>query len=113
MNAMTEITAIQTTVAKPTQKKKGLRRPTHPGKFLLHEILRPNKLSITDAANRLGLPRKDLNLFVVGKRRCTAKIAKKLSSGTGTSVDFWLNMQKNIDVWLANKISDGDVKPLF
>lgn len=109
---ITETKTTSNTVGLTIKKPGRARRPTHPGKFLLREILRPNQLSISETARRLGISRKDLSLFVVAKRRCTAKLAKKLSCATGTSVEFWLEMQMNLDVWLANHISGANVKPL-
>lgn len=107
------VTAIEE--KQPTLNKKPVRarKPTHPGKFLLREILRPNKLSISEAARRLDLERKDFSLFLMGKRRCTPKLAKRLSVGTGTSVDIWLNLQNKTDIWLSNQISAETVKPLL
>lgn len=90
------------------------RKPTHPGVFLREEILKPNKLGVNEAARRLGVSKMSFSLFISGKRRCTANLARRLSDGTGTSIELWLEMQHKLDKYLAKKIKvEGAIKPLL
>ena len=74
--------------------RKRIRKPTHPGIVLLEEVLKPYGISITDAAKQLSVSRKHL-----GKARMTPEIAAKIAAATNTTVQSWLNMQTNLDVW--------------
>ena len=77
------------------------RPPTHPGKMLLEEFLKPRALSQTEAAARMGIPLNRLNEIVRGKRGITADTALRLAKLLGTDAHSWLNLQNAWDLWHA------------
>jgi len=77
--------------------------PVAPGEVLLEEFLRPLGISQTDAARRLGMSLNRLNEIVNGKRGVTADTALRLSDMLGTSPQFWLNLQMNLDLFEAQR----------
>lgn len=81
-----------------------VRKPTHPGVFLKHEILEARGVSITSAAKMLKINRKALVRFLNERAKCKPIMAKKLSVFTGTTTEFWLNMQTRYDIWEADTI---------
>lgn len=75
------------------------RPPTHPGEMLLEEFLRP--LGITQAAfaERIGVSYVRLNSLINERRGVTPDTALRLARATGTSAEFWLNLQRDWDLW--------------
>jgi antitoxin HigA-1 len=66
-------------------------------------------------ADALGLSRLSINELVVGKRNLTEGVALRLARLTGTSVEFWLNLQRDYSLWNAAR-EDAEIiaaiKPL-
>jgi len=77
------------------------RRPTHPGEILLEEFLVPLGITQRDAAERLKISYPRMNEIVNGKRAVTPDTALRLSRFTGTSAEFWLNLQQAVDLYDA------------
>ena len=77
------------------------RRPTHPGQILLEDFLVPLGITQRDAAERLKISYPRMNEIVNGKRAVTPDTALRLSRFTGTSAEFWLNLQQAVDLYDA------------
>lgn len=73
----------------------------HPGLIFNERILIPHKISQTGAAKSLHMSRKQISLFVNGEATVSILLAKKLEISTGISAGFWLNIQKNYDLYMA------------
>ena len=85
---------------------KRLRKPVHPGKVFLYDVLTPLGLTITEAALMMGITRKSLSELINGRSSCSPQMALRIAKVTGTSAESWLNMQTKLDLWKArqNKI---------
>lgn len=77
------------------------RPPTHPGEMLLEEFLRPLGMTQTELAERIHVSYPRVNEIVNGKRGVTPGTALRLSRLLGTTPEFWLNGQRNWDLWHA------------
>ena len=77
------------------------RKPTHPGEVLLEDVIKPLGLTITDAAQKLGVSRKALSELVNQKSGLSPEMALRISDATGTSPESWLNMQTKLELWNA------------
>jgi antitoxin HigA-1 len=77
-------------------------KPIHPGEVLLEEFLKPLNLSQTKLAQDLRVPARRINEIVLGKRRLTLDTALRLARYFGNSVPFWLGLQMDYDLDLAN-----------
>lgn len=77
------------------------RTPTSPGEILKEEFLKPMGLTQVELAKRMGVPIQRLNTVVTGKRAVTAETAILLAGVLGTSPNFWMNLQTNLDLWRA------------
>jgi antitoxin HigA-1 len=77
------------------------RAPTHPGKMLLEEFIRPLGLSQTDFALRIGVSYPRLNEIIHGKRAVTPDTALRLERALGMDAHFWLNLQLVWDLYHA------------
>jgi antitoxin HigA-1 len=77
------------------------RPPTHPGEMLLEEFLKPLGMTQTELAERIHVSYPRVNEIVKGRRGVTPDTALRLSRLFGTSAEFWLNGQRNWDLWHA------------
>lgn len=84
--------------------------PPHPGE-ILKEFL-PHDLTVTEAAQRLGVSRVQLSRLLNGRAVMTADMALRVSLLTGTSVESWLNNQVQWDLWQATQKPLPNVTPL-
>lgn len=75
------------------------RAPTHPGEMLLREFIEPHGITQTEAARRLGVSYPRLNEIINGRRGITPDTALRLERLFGASAEFWLNGQRDWDLW--------------
>lgn len=74
--------------------------PAHPGEVLKDYL---SKMTVKEAASRLGVTRAHLSRILNGRAGITASMSLRLSSALGTSPEFWLRMQMQYDLWRAQK----------
>jgi len=77
------------------------RKPVGVGETLTEEFLVPMKLTQGALAEAMGVERKLVNEICNGRRSVTADTALMLARVFGNSPDFWLNVQRRTDLWLA------------
>ena len=75
--------------------------PIHPGEILLEEFLNPMEISQNRLALDIGVPARRINEIVLGKRRITADTALRLGKYFGMSPQFWLGLQMDYDLDVA------------
>jgi antitoxin HigA-1 len=75
------------------------RPPTHPGEMLLKEFLEPLGVTQKEFAAHLGWTYARLNEIVNGRRGVTAESALAIGDALKTGPEFWLNLQRNWDIW--------------
>ena len=90
------------------------REPTHPGNILKEDYLVPLEISVTDMAVSLGVSRKTLSKILNERGAVTPDMALRLSRAFDTTPELWLNLQKNYDLWHAERETTGwkRVQPL-
>jgi len=76
-----------------------IRKPVHPGNVFLNDVIIPLGLTITDAAQRMGITRQTLAVFVNEKSACTVQMAIRIANVTNTTAESWLSMQMKLDLW--------------
>lgn len=90
--------------------------PLHPGEIVKDELIDTTGMSVTTAAHRLGVSRTALSRLLNGHAGISPEMALRLSKLFGTSIEMWINLQTQYDVWLiakrANKIKVRPYKPL-
>jgi antitoxin HigA-1 len=82
-----------------------VRRPTHPGNIIKKEYLGPLSITIKEMAGILGVSRKTLSKIINARGAITPDMSLRLSRAFETTPDFWLGLQKNYDLWLAETAS--------
>lgn len=75
--------------------------PVHPGEVLLEEFLKPMNLSQNQLALDIHVPARRNNEIVHGKRRITADTALRLARYFRMSPQFWLGLQMDYDLDVA------------
>ena len=75
--------------------------PVHPGEILKEMYLAPLEITITGLADNLGVARKTISQLVNGHMGVSAEMALRLGKAFNTTPEFWLNMQRNYDLWEA------------
>ncbi len=77
--------------------------PPHPGEILKELCLEPLGLTVTRAAEALGVSRKTLSAILNGRAGISPEMAIRLSMAFDTSAESWLNQQTQYDLWLARQ----------
>ena len=80
-----------------------MHNPPHPGEILRELCIEPLGLSITEAAEALGITRKTLSAILNGRSGISPEMAVRLSLAFSTSSESWLNQQAQYDLWEAEK----------
>ena len=83
--------------------------PPHPG-TVLREYL--GGVSVTAAAEHLGVTRAALSRILNGSAGISADMALRLSDALGTTPELWIGMQSQYDLWRASKHRRKKLKPL-
>jgi addiction module HigA family antidote len=69
--------------------------------MLREEFLKPLGMTQTELAERIGVSYVRVNELVNQKRGVTPDTALRLARLFGTTPEFWLNGQRNWDLWHA------------
>lgn len=86
-------------------KNKGKRElpPTHPGAMLREDFMPDYGLTVTTLAETLGVSRQTVNELLRERRALSPAMALRLSRLFGNSPEFWLNAQRAVDLWQAER----------
>ncbi len=76
-------------------------KPATAGEILVEEFMEPFGLTQTALAEAMGVQRKHVNELCNDRRSITASTALILARVFGNSADFWLNIQRQNDLWEA------------
>jgi addiction module HigA family antidote len=80
-----------------------MKNPPHPGDVVREEVLRPLGLSLTKAAEILGVRRATLSDLANGKTAVSAEMALRLEKAFGVSMELLLRMQAGYDAAQARQ----------
>lgn len=88
-----------------------LQRAVHPGEILKDEL---DELGITptELARQLDVPANRIGQIIAGKRAITGDTALRLGHWFGTDPQFWLNLQSQHDLALANRQNGEAIRKL-
>lgn len=77
--------------------------PVHPGEILREEYIKERNLTVTEVAKGLGVARANLSAIVNERAGISPELAVKLSEAFGNTAEFWVNLQKNYELWHAER----------
>lgn len=76
-----------------------------PPRETLADILKERKITKSEFAQRMGLPKKTINQLIKGKVEITVRIACKLENAFGVpTAHFWIERERLYRESLANQI---------
>jgi addiction module HigA family antidote len=81
--------------------------PVHPGEILQKEFLEPMGLSQNRLALALRVPARRINEIILGKRGITADTALRLARYFKMSPQFWLGLQMDYELDMAEDALEG------
>ena len=84
-----------------------MKNPPHPGLSVRHDCLEPLGISVTEAARRLGVSRKQLSDIVNCHAGISPEMAIRLDRAFGGGADTWLRLQAAYDLAQAMKRADA------
>jgi len=90
------------------------RKPTHPGMVLKEDFLIPFGISQTQLAYDIRTTFRTVNEIINERRNLSSEMAIKLSKYFGTSVELWLNLQNQYDIYKIfrkKKMQIDKIKP--
>jgi len=97
-----------TSISSTTTEEKNdmpMKSPPHPGLSVRHDCLEPLGLSVTDAARKLGVSRKQLSDVLNGHAGISPEMAIRLHKAFGGGADTWFRLQAAYDLAQAMKNS--------
>jgi addiction module HigA family antidote len=86
-----------------------LTKPPHPGAFIKAEIIKELNLSVTEAAEALGITRAALSTFLHGRSNLSPEMALRIEKAFGLSMDTLMRMQCSYDIAQA-RTREGEIK---
>ena len=78
-----------------------MHNPPHPGGIVKRQCLEPLGLTVTRAAEGLGVTRQTLSELVNERAGISVEMALRLSKAFGSTPETWLGMQMAHDLWQA------------
>ena len=86
--------------------------PTHPGEILKEDVLPELGITVTEAANQLGVTRVALSRVINAKAGISPDMALRLATWLGSSPESWINMQSAYDLYQASQKKRPNIKPV-
>jgi antitoxin HigA-1 len=85
-------------------------RPTHPGEMLREDFMPDYGLTVAGLAQALAVSRQTVNELLRERRALSPEMALRLARLFGNSPEFWLNAQRAVDLWEAEKSIGAEVE---
>ncbi len=87
------------------------RRAVHPGEILKDEL---DELGVlpTEFARQIDVPPNRISQIIAGKRSITGDTALRFGHWFGTDPQFWLNLQAQFDLALADRETGEAIRHL-
>ena len=80
-----------------------MHNPPHPGEVIKSLCLEPLCVTVTQAAEALGVSRKTLSAILNGRAGISPEMAVRLSIAFSTTAESWMNQQTQYDLWHAEQ----------
>ena len=76
-----------------------IHKPLHPGVIIKNVLIDSTDLTISEAACRLGVTRTTLSRLLNQHAGVSPEMALRLSKLLNTSIEMWVNLQSQYDIW--------------
>lgn len=88
------------------------RPPIHPGEVLREDVLPALRLSVSEAARRLGVSRQQLRRALACTHPITTDTALRIGKFAGNGPELWLRMQQAYDWWHLERRMEGELSKI-
>tara|TARA_Y100001972_G_scaffold121197_1_gene164872 strand:- start:774 stop:1061 length:288 start_codon:yes stop_codon:yes gene_type:complete len=78
-----------------------MHNPVHPGEILREDVFGELNVSVTDAADHLGISRVQLSRILNKRSAISPELAIRLEKAGVSTARQWLALQANYDLWNA------------
>jgi antitoxin HigA-1 len=75
-----------------------MKKPPHPGGLIRREVIEPLGLTVSDAANILGVTRQALSLLLNERTGLSSEMALRMEKAFGPKMDHLMRMQLAFDL---------------
>ena len=91
-----------------------IHEPLHPGVILKDVLIDSTDLTISEAAERLGVTRTTLSRLLKQHSGISPEMALRLLKLLNSSIEMWVNLQSQYDIWNVKKhaCNMSDIVPL-
>ncbi len=86
-----------------------MKSPAHPGGFVRGEIIEAYGLSVTDAAQVLGVTRPALSALLNERSSLSPEMALRIEKAFGVSMDTLMCMQTSFDI-ARTRLREGEIR---
>ena len=80
-----------------------MKNPAHPGGFVKTEIIEPLGVTVTEAAQALGITRAALSAFLNERASLSPEMAIRIEKAFGVSMETLMRMQSSFDIAQAHR----------
>ena len=87
-----------------------LHNPPHPGGVVRRQCLEPMGLTVTRAAQKLGITQQTLSEVLNERKGLSLELASRLAEVFGSTAETWLGMQMAYDQWQAHGASSHETR---
>lgn len=84
--------------------------PAHVGEILRELYLEPLNITVTDAAQHLGVSRQALSRLLNEKSGISPDMALRLAQAFSTTPEYWMNLETQYELWQA-KQNTPNIRP--
>ena len=84
-----------------------MKNPAHPGGFVKSEIVEASGLSVTEAAQALGVTRPALSALLNERANLSPEMALRIEKAFGVSMDTLMRMQTSCDIARTRRREDA------
>ncbi|MCA9508068.1 MAG: HigA family addiction module antidote protein [Myxococcales bacterium] len=82
-----------------------MHKPLHPGEIVRDALCNEETgLTVSEAAQKLCVQRTTLSRLFNGHSGISAEMAMRLAMLLGTSIEMWLNLQRDYEIWKVQKM---------
>ena len=90
-----------------------IHKPLHPGVILKDVLIDSTDVTISEAAERLGVTRTTLSRLLNEHAGISPEMALRLSKLLNTSIELWVNLQSQYDIWnIKQHAKNMNITPL-
>ena len=99
-------------MAEYVAKRDRNRCPTHPGELLREDVIPATGKTRSEIAALLGISRQHLYDILNERNPVSPTVAVRLGKLFGNGPELWLNLQRNYDLWHAERLLRAELKAM-